>query len=380
MFEVVVSSVGACAGLFFAVAILLRDRARSFESLYLAAAVCLLAVNLAEDALSAARVYDAAPALFGWSYPSLVLIGPMVWLHVAAVADPVAAGARAKLHLGGASALLILLAPWLLSPGDLRWRIETGLAAPTIATAWAMGALVLFLTGGAIQLGCYLIAALRRAQAIVALRKRRWTLIMTATATLTWVLYVAALGAMMAGATAAPVLAINILLAATIYGLATVAVALPPDPLSTPSVDPAATTKYARSALSQDDIARLMAKLDMAIERDVHLDHTLTLHKLAQALQSSANDLSQALNIGSGGFHDWLARARVETAMQWMKAGQEAPSFLDLALAVGFNSKSTFYDAFKRITGQTPATWRSAMMRPSGDREAAPARTPSCPP
>lgn len=367
MFEMIISSVGACAGAFFAAAILLRDRARSFESIYLAAAVGLLALNMLEDALTASRVYDAAPWLFGWSYPAFVLIGPMIWLHTVAAADPAAANlGRARRHLLGAIALLVALSPWLLARGDLRWRIETGLAAPTLATVRTMASLVLYLVFSAIQLGIYLMAALRRAGAIVAPNKRRWTRIMTAIAVTTWAFYLMALFAMLMGFTGAPVTIINSLLALAIYSLAMVAIALPPDPLSTPRAHLSAAPKYARSALSEDDVARLTAKLNAAIqERQVHLDHTLTLHKLAKSLQASANDLSQTLNVTSGGFHEWLARARVQTALEKIQAGEDTASFLDLALAVGFNSKSTFYEAFRRVTGQTPAAWRAALNSPS---------------
>jgi AraC-like DNA-binding protein len=362
MLDIILSSIGGSAGLFCAAALLVRDRTRSPETVYLAIAVALLGLNMVDDALTAARVYAAAPAFFGWSYVAYAWVGPLVWLHVSAAADPVEAGwPRARPHVWGALALIALLLPWLLSGSDVRWQVETGRAALTAPAVAASLSVLAYLLATAVQMGAYLFAARRRAQAIVAPGKRRWSRLLTSTTLAAWALYLVALGWSFFGATST-VAVVNAALTLSIYGLAIVAISTPPDPLTAPSARNAERAKYARSALTPEDIARLMGKLDSAVrDRQVHLDPALTLARLAAVVQASPNDLSQALNVAADGFHAWLARMRIEEALGRMRAGEDDAGLLDLALAVGFNSKSTFYDAFRRVTGQTPAAWRASL-------------------
>jgi AraC-like DNA-binding protein len=115
--------------------------------------------------------------------------------------------------------------------------------------------------------------------------------------------------------------------------------------------------KYARSALTDADYDRIMVKvLAAAAERRLHRDPNLGLPGLAAMTGVSPNDLSQTLNVRAGGFHHWLAETRIADAQAMLRSG-EASSLIDAAYAVGFNSKSTFYSAFRRATGQTPGAW-----------------------
>ncbi|MBL4544564.1 MAG: helix-turn-helix transcriptional regulator [Oceanicaulis sp.] len=67
--------------------------------------------------------------------------------------------------------------------------------------------------------------------------------------------------------------------------------------------------------------------------------------------------MSQTLNGHLGTtFFDYVARWRVQAAQPLLLA-QEA-SVLTIALEVGFNSRSTFYKAFKRETGLTPKDYQ----------------------
>jgi AraC-like DNA-binding protein len=44
-------------------------------------------------------------------------------------------------------------------------------------------------------------------------------------------------------------------------------------------------------------------------------------------------------------------------------------SILQVALAVGFASKSNFNREFQRVTGQAPSVWRAAVQEPTAPRK-----------
>jgi AraC-like DNA-binding protein len=126
---------------------------------------------------------------------------------------------------------------------------------------------------------------------------------------------------------------------------------------------PAGGRRYAKSGLSEDAMRRLLASLQHAmVDNKVYLDPELSLPKLAGELGCSVNHLSQAINAGhSMSFFDYINQFRVEEAARMLRQEDcRFPAILDIALSVGFNSTSTFYTAFKKSTGQTPARYRRA--------------------
>ena len=123
--------------------------------------------------------------------------------------------------------------------------------------------------------------------------------------------------------------------------------------------------KYAKSGLSDAQMENYERQLSdlMHIER-VFLEPDLTLPGLAVRVGCSVNHLSQVINSGFGaGFFDYLNQQRVEYAKQLLRRqdGRQR-SILSIALAAGFNSHSSFYSAFKKASGQTPAQFRRSQV------------------
>jgi AraC-like DNA-binding protein len=119
--------------------------------------------------------------------------------------------------------------------------------------------------------------------------------------------------------------------------------------------------RYAKSGLSDEAMACLLTGLERAMEDDkVFLDPELSLPRLADRLDCSVNHLSQAINAGHAmSFFDYINQFRVAEAARMLRQKEcQFPAILDVALSVGFNSTSTFYTAFKKSTGQTPAKYR----------------------
>ena len=80
---------------------------------------------------------------------------------------------------------------------------------------------------------------------------------------------------------------------------------------------------------------------------------------MAGDLNASPNLLSRIINTGFGlNFNDFINRYRVEAVkVSILQKQHERLTLLAIALASGFNSKTTFNRAFKKHTGMTPAQY-----------------------
>ncbi len=119
--------------------------------------------------------------------------------------------------------------------------------------------------------------------------------------------------------------------------------------------------KYEKSALSAEASARITRKLRAAMETDhLHRDPNLSLWTLARHIGASPNYISQTLNEGMGeSFFDFVNRYRIAEAMTLLSTTDD--TVLTITYDVGFNARSSFYNAFKRVTGQTPTSYRKKL-------------------
>ncbi len=119
--------------------------------------------------------------------------------------------------------------------------------------------------------------------------------------------------------------------------------------------------KYRKSRQSAQEAGRILAKLDHAILSEcLYREAGLTLPMLAAKVGAKPNVVSQALNQTLGlNFFDYINDRRIAEAQRMLAAvDDEGNTILDIAYAVGFNSKSTFNAAFKKRTGETPSLFR----------------------
>jgi len=94
-------------------------------------------------------------------------------------------------------------------------------------------------------------------------------------------------------------------------------------------------------------------------EENLFLDNELTLKKLAQQMNASANDISWLLNeVYKKSFYDFVNNYRLEKFKE-LVANEEykTKTILALAIEVGFNSKSSFNNFFKLQMKQTPSAY-----------------------
>jgi AraC-like DNA-binding protein len=125
----------------------------------------------------------------------------------------------------------------------------------------------------------------------------------------------------------------------------------------------AAPAKYARSALDAPTRSRIRRKLTEALTSGrLHRDSSVTLRALCESVRENPHYVSQVINQDlATNFYDLIKKHRVEDAMTALVAEPDK-SVLDIALDVGFNSKSTFNAAFRRHAGLTPREFRASRL------------------
>jgi AraC-like DNA-binding protein len=119
--------------------------------------------------------------------------------------------------------------------------------------------------------------------------------------------------------------------------------------------------KYARSNLDGATRQRIRRKIEQALAgQELTSDSLLNLRSLSRAINEKAHYVSQVINQDlDTNFYELVNRHRIARAKQLLLARQDR-TILEIALAVGFNSKSTFNTAFRRLTGVTPSGFRAS--------------------
>ncbi len=118
--------------------------------------------------------------------------------------------------------------------------------------------------------------------------------------------------------------------------------------------------KYKASSLTPELQLITLKKLEQLMKNEKpFLRPDFSLPDLAHQLNISVHSLSQAINDGlRKSFFEMLAEYRVEEAKRFL-IEQPNIKIEEIAEQVGYNSKSSFNTAFKKITGKTPSEFRS---------------------
>ncbi|KIC00013.1 AraC family transcriptional regulator [Flavobacterium sp. JRM] len=96
-------------------------------------------------------------------------------------------------------------------------------------------------------------------------------------------------------------------------------------------------------------------------EQHIYTDSTLNREKVAEKLGISAGYVSQIVNtITEDNFANYINQYRVEAVKEMISNSEyENYNLLAMGLESGFTSKTTFYKAFKKVTGQTPNEYKN---------------------
>jgi len=97
----------------------------------------------------------------------------------------------------------------------------------------------------------------------------------------------------------------------------------------------------------------------LMIEKELYLDKELNASKLAKQLNIKVYQLTILLNqYRKKNLNEYINTFRINKAKEELKKNAHMIKTIEaVGLDVGFKSKSTFYSAFKKITGITPTTY-----------------------
>ncbi|MGI9273954.1 MAG: helix-turn-helix domain-containing protein [Endozoicomonas sp.] len=131
--------------------------------------------------------------------------------------------------------------------------------------------------------------------------------------------------------------------------------------------------KYQKSALGQEKLDGIWTRLiTLFDEQKTYMQEDLNLSHLADLLEISSHELSQAINMKSGSnFYELVNRYRIDAAKELLENPQHSHrKLLDIAMEVGYKSQSTFYSQFNKQVGMTPKRYRDQCLASIESNEA----------
>ena len=118
---------------------------------------------------------------------------------------------------------------------------------------------------------------------------------------------------------------------------------------------------YAKSKLSGVDTPTKIAELNDLMNVDKHYENeNLNLTMVAELLELSSHQLSELINTHHQcSFPQFVRQHRINAAKELLITEPNA-SVLSISMMTGFKSQSSFYNAFKELTKESPASFRKA--------------------
>lgn len=134
--------------------------------------------------------------------------------------------------------------------------------------------------------------------------------------------------------------------------------------LGTPKIEPSTFEKYQNSGLADTDKIIMAQKISdyMMVEKP-YLKQDITLNELSILLSINPKYLSQVINEKfNKNFTEFINGYRIEEAKNFFHQDRlKYITIVGIAEESGFNSKSAFYNAFKKVTGSSPTAYLERM-------------------
>lgn len=112
---------------------------------------------------------------------------------------------------------------------------------------------------------------------------------------------------------------------------------------------------------SEEDRILMRKVYEVVIKEKIFKDLDLTLDSLSKKMDINRNYLSKAINRTTGkNFNTYINEHRVKEAIKLLSSEKSDIISIDaIALEVGFNNRTSFYQSFKKITGLSPSDFRN---------------------
>jgi len=344
------------------------------QNVYLKGLLLLLLIHLAGELFIYSGAYVYAPALAGVQLPFRVLLGPALYFYAHATMSPNKAIDKRLwiLALSGPIIVLIAMLPFIfmISPAEKLalanpatrdpqlWQIAvfTCLSTTFIFILFT----VLFLVM-ALKLHSSHCQQLMERFSEIEQRSLGWFRTVLIIWGAAWLMYavefsLGALGLFWFGSgVVLPILEVIVL---AIF----IQQALSQKVLNESEKGLPCSRQTRTALLSAEKMQLIASKLEQAmIDDKLFLQDNLSLNKLSETISETENHISETLSqFLHTKFFQFVNGFRVEEAK---KALQETDKLVtSIAFDVGFNSKSTFNTAFKKVVGYSPTAYRNSLL------------------
>jgi len=380
----IASVVGALQGLFLTGVIFAQKKNRTANVL-LAVLMAMFTIYLAGTVYFSTGLVRQFPHFFGVSYQTPWVFGPLVYLYARAASDRSwRFEKRTLIHFVPVAINTLAFSPYYFMSGAAKLAMMDRWLAGDVPLQLAILDPFKYISGLGYSIATVLYLRRHRRQIEHSYSNTgrvnlTWLMTLTVAAFGIWLLATSLKIAGVAGLVRDA--HISLAMAVLVYAIGYMGLRQPevfryetaeypvPTPVGGPPAPPpdeleAPTTRYERSGLGDVEALRLKKSLLAIMDAEQPWKNSeLTLADLAARLNSTPHKLSEVLNSQVGQtFYDFVNGYRVRDVQRRIKAGEaRALKMLALAMDAGFASKSTFNQAFKKHTSQTPSDFRQAV-------------------
>lgn len=122
--------------------------------------------------------------------------------------------------------------------------------------------------------------------------------------------------------------------------------------------------KYQKSSLSESGKQKILEDIILELEANQYFsDNLASLSELAKKIGQSSHHVSQVINEKlNKNFYELLAQYRVDKAKEIITVDRNNKLKIEeISEMVGYNSKTAFNNAFRKLSGKTPSEFRRSI-------------------